>query len=134
MIKAVDVLGALEPLPVLHGRTPDTPAAAASAAFATLVTYEAGGVFAGRFDGTSPWERHPGGDELVQILQGAAKVTLLTQDGPTVLDMRAGMLTVVPRDCWHRFEAPMGVTVLTMTPRPTIHSRAADPRMDAAAG
>lgn len=45
--------------------------------------------------------------------------------------MRAGMLTVVPRNMWHRFEAPGGVTVMTMTPQPTFHSSAEDPRSSA---
>jgi hypothetical protein len=32
------------------------------------------------------------------------------------------MLTVVPQGCWHRFQAPHGVTVLTATPQPTDHA------------
>ena len=128
MVEAVDIKAALAPLPVLRCRSPETTEADAAAAFATLAVYEDGGVFAGSFEGTSPWERHPNGDELVQILEGAAKVTIMTEDGPQVLDMRAGMLTVVPRNTWHRFEAPEGVTVMTMTPQPTDHTEAADPR------
>ena len=38
------------------------------------------------------------------------------------------MLIVVPRGCWHRFEAPNGVTPMTVTPLPTDHSTAEDPR------
>ena len=127
MVKAVDIKAALAPLPVLRCRTPGTTEAEAEAAFATLVEYEDGGVFAGSFQGTSPWERHPNGDELVQILDGAATVTVLTEDGPQVLDMKAGMLTMVPRNCWHRFDAPDGVTVMTKTPQPTFHSEADEP-------
>jgi mannose-6-phosphate isomerase-like protein (cupin superfamily) len=41
--------------------------------------------------------------------------------------MKAGMVTVVPQGCWHKFHAPAGVTVLTMTPQPTEHSTADDP-------
>jgi len=128
VVKAVDIKATIAPLPVLRGRGPETSEAEAGAAFATLAEYEAGGVFAGSFEGSSAWERHPNGDELVQILDGAARVTVLTDEGPRVLDMRAGMLTVVPRNCWHRFEAPDGVTVMTMTPQPTFHSGAEDPR------
>ena len=128
MVKAVDIKAALAPLPVLRGRTPETTEADAADAFATLAVYEDGGVFAGSFEGTSPWERHPNGDELVQVLDGAAKVTVLTDQGPQVLDMKAGMVTVVPRNAWHRFEAPDGVTVMTMTPQPTVHTAAEDPR------
>ena len=82
MVKAVHPLKAIENLPILHGRTPDTDETEAGAAFATLIEYEDGGLFAGRFDGTSPWERHPNGDELVQILEGAAKVTVITGERP----------------------------------------------------
>lgn len=130
MPKAVDIKAALAPLKFLHGRTPATEITADDHVFATLVEYEAGGVFAGSFDGTSPWERHPNGDELVHILEGAAKVTVITAEGRQALDMKAGMLTVVPRNAWHRFEAPDGVTVLTMTPQPTTHTSAADPEVD----
>jgi len=45
-----------------------------------------------------------------------------------VLAPKDGMLTVVPRGRWHKFHAPTGVTVLTMTPQPTDLSTAEDPR------
>ena len=86
-----------------------------------------GGAFAGSFQGESAWERHTKGDELVHILDGATRLTILTDEGERVLEMKAGMLTVVPQGCWHRFEAPEGVTVLTVTPQPTDHS-VGDPR------
>lgn len=121
-ISAVNLSQSLEGLPVLNCRSVDTTEEEASAAFATLAEYEDGGVFAGRFNGTSPWERHSNGDELVQILDGSATVTVLTADGPQILEMTAGMLTIVPRGCWHRFEAPEGVTVMTKTPQPTDHT------------
>jgi len=130
MPKAVDIEATLAPLPVLEGRTPETTAADADAAFAVLAETETGGVFAGSFVGDSPWERHANGDELVQILKGEATVTVLTETDEHVLEMKAGMLTVVPRGCWHRFHAPNGVTVMTMTPQPTDHSSAADPRVE----
>ena len=87
-------------------------------------------MFAGSFEGESPWERHGQGDELVHILAGATTLTILTDDGPTELSMTGGMLTVVPQGCWHKFNAPDGVTVLTVTPQPTDHSTAEDPRQD----
>ena len=64
----------------------------------------------------------------MHILAGETRLTLMTEDGPQVLDMSAGMLTVVPQGTWHRFHAPSGVTVLTVTPQPTDHSTADDPR------
>ena len=128
MAKAVDIEAALARLPVLHGRTPETANDEADKSFATLAAFGDGGVFAGSFDGTSEWERHAQGDELVHVLAGAAQLTLLTGEGRQELTLTAGMLTVVPQGCWHRFHAPDGVTLLTVTPQPTDHSTAEDPR------
>jgi len=127
MVKAVDIHEAIASLPMLRNRRPDTAGPELEAAFAQLAETANGGVFAGSFEGESDWERHREGDELVQVLRGATQVTILTRDGPSVLDMKAGMLTIVPRGCWHRFQAPDGVTVLTLTPQPTDHSTAEDP-------
>ncbi len=131
MVKAIDIEAALATRPVLRGRSPETPADEAAEAFATLAAFRDGGVFAGSFEGESAWERHPNGDELVHILSGETTLTILADDGPRVLTMKAGMLAVVPRGCWHRFHAPDGVTVLTVTPQPTDHSTADDPRRQA---
>lgn len=128
MVKAVDIKAELAGLAVLRNRGADTTAEEEAAAFATLADFREGGIFAGSFEGESPWERHGKGDELVQILAGETKLTILTDAGPQVLEMKAGMLTVVPQGCWHRFHAPGGVTVLTATPQPTDHSTAEDPR------
>ncbi len=127
MPKAVSVSEAIAPLPVLRNRRPETQGPEADAAFATLAETRNGGVFVGSFEGESPWERHVNGDELVHVLDGATRLTILTGNGPTVLEMKAGMVTVVPQGCWHKFHAPAGVTVLTMTPQPTEHSTADDP-------
>lgn len=130
MVKAVEIEAELAGLPVLRNRGPETTEDEAAAAFATLAAFGDGGIFAGSFEGESPWERHGKGDELVQILSGETRLTILTDEGPQVLEMKAGMLTVVPQGCWHRFHAPAGVTVLTATPLPTDHSTAEDPRRD----
>lgn len=127
MVKAVDIEGELAGLKVLEGRTPETPETELGPVFATLATTEDGGVFAGSFVGESAWERHGNGDELVQVLRGHATVTVLEGDKEHVLEMSAGSMTIVPRGCWHRFQAPKGVTVMTMTPQPTDHT-ATDPR------
>jgi mannose-6-phosphate isomerase-like protein (cupin superfamily) len=128
MIRAVDVEAELAGLSVLRGRSTSTPAAEVQAAFAVLAPFRDGSVFAGRFAGETPWERHRKGDELVQILDGAATLTIMTDEGPRSFELRAGMLIVVPQGHWHRFEAPGGVTVLSATPQPTDHTAAADPR------
>jgi len=63
-------------------------------------------------------------------LGGETTMTILTDDGPEELTLNAGMLTVVPQGLWHRFHAPDGVTLMTVTPQPTDHSTAEDPRGD----
>ncbi len=128
MLEAVDVKAELAGRPVLRERSPHTSAADTHAAFAVLAPFGNGSVFAGSFSGAGPWERHPNGDELVQVLAGSTTLTVMMDDGPESVALTAGMLSVVPRGRWHRFHAPDQVTVLTATPLPTEHSRAEDPR------
>ncbi|MBT5185448.1 MAG: cupin domain-containing protein [Kordiimonadaceae bacterium] len=128
MVKAINIKEELKKLQFLEGRTMTSSDAELNAAFATLSGYDNGGVFTGSYSGESPWERHIMGDELVYILDGQTKLIILTDQGEEVLDLSGGMLTVVPKGLWHRFKAPMGVTVLSVTPQPTEHSVADDPR------
>ena len=130
MVAAVKISDALAGKKMLTGRRPDMSAEEMDGSFATLVETEEGGVFAGSFQGESAWERHSKADELVQVIDGATRLTIMTKDGPQVLEMTAGMVTVVPQGCWHRFESASGVTVMTMTPQPTDHSTAEDPSQD----
>ncbi|MDZ4735723.1 MAG: cupin domain-containing protein [Rhodospirillaceae bacterium] len=127
MPKPVHIATELARLSVLRDRRPDTPEEEAEKAFATLADFGNGAIFAGSFAGSSAWERHDHGDELVQILAGETTLTILAHDGDQELHLSAGMLTVVPQGCWHRFHAPDGVPVLTATPQPTVHSTT-DPR------
>lgn len=128
MVAAVKISEALAGKKMLTGRRADMSEAELDGIFATLVETQDGGVFAGSFQGESAWERHTNGDELVQVIDGATRLTIMTEEGPQVLEMTAGMVTVVPQGCWHRFESAAGVTVMTMTPQPTDHSTAEDPR------
>jgi uncharacterized cupin superfamily protein len=118
MIRAVNIADELAPLPFLDGRGEATEEQA-KAAFAELSKFRDGAIFAGSFNGQSPWERHRKGDEIVQILAGETNLTIITPDGHEKLLLGAGMLVVVPQGCWHRFEAPESVTVMTATPLPT---------------
>ena len=127
MVQAVKISEALAGKKMLTGRRPEMSEEEVDGTFATLAETQDGGVYAGSFQGESAWERHSMGDELVQILEGSARVTIVTADGPQVLEMTAGMLTIVPQNCWHRFESAEGVTVMTMTPAPTDHVVASDP-------
>ena len=118
---AAHILETIAGLETFHGRRPDTPVSDLNNTFATLAQTDKVGVYAGSFDGESAWERHRNGDELVNVLRGQTHLTILTDDGPTELDMKAGMVTIVPQGCWHKFRAPGGVTVMTMTAGPTDH-------------
>lgn len=130
MVAAVKISEALAGKKMLTGRRPDMTEDELDGTFATLLETQDGGVYAGSFQGESAWERHNNGDELVQVVDGTTRLTIMTGDGPQVLEMSAGMVTVVPQGCWHRFESASGVTVMTMTPAPTDHSTAEDPRQE----
>lgn len=123
MIDVVDYAGALEGLVALKGRTPGSTEAERAGAFARLLDYRDGGVFLAKFAGTSAWERHPQGDEIVHIVAGETTLRLMTDAGCESLSLKAGMMTIVPRNMWHQFVAPGGVSVMTVTPQPTEHLR-----------
>jgi quercetin dioxygenase-like cupin family protein len=95
---------------------PNTTAAEAEAAFPMLARFEQGGIFAGRFSGQSPWERHATGDELLHVLEGEVDVTVLTADGAVTATVRAGQIFIVPRGLWHRQLPRPSVTLVTATP------------------
>ena len=130
MITILDLNTEFAKLKMLRGRTPETPAAAREGAFARLAPYRDGAVFAAKFTGEAAWERHPQGDEIVQIVDGATILHVMTDDGPQSFELKARMLAIVPQNTWHRFEAPDGVCLMTATPQPTEHLTVAvdDPR------
>ena len=119
MTKAIDIEAVLSEQKFLEGRTrfSDT-----TGVFARMAEYRDGAIFAGGFSGVSQWERHPNGDEIVQILKGS--VTLTLRDGAGTeekLELKEGMMAIVPQNVWHQFNAPDGVTLMTTTPQPTEH-------------
>ncbi len=128
MLKAIDIKAELAKSSFSHGRGKAASAAEQSDAFITLAPYRDGGIFSGSFRGESQWERHHKGDEIVHILDGATILTVMTEDGPQSFEMGAGMMIVVPQGRWHQFQAPDGVTLMTITPQPTEHIGADDPR------
>jgi quercetin dioxygenase-like cupin family protein len=115
---------------MLKGRTPTSPEAAREGAFGRVAPYRDGAIFTAKFAGTSAWERHPQGDEIVQVVDGATTLHLMTDEGRQSVTLGAGMMVVVPQNTWHQFEAPNGVCVMTATPQPTEHLRVdvEDPR------
>jgi len=130
MVAIVNVKAEFEKLRMLRDRTPETPDSDRKGAFARLADYRDGGIFSAKFSGNSAWERHPNGDELVQIVDGSTTLYLMADDGMQTVILTAGMFAVVPQNMWHRFEAPDGVSVMTATPQPTehLHVTVDDPR------
>jgi mannose-6-phosphate isomerase-like protein (cupin superfamily) len=133
----IDLAAELGKSTMLRGRRPETTEAErkASGGFVTLAPFRDGNIFSAKFSGDAAWERHPNGDELVQVVEGATTLHLMTENGPESHALRAGMVAIVPQNTWHRFEAPDGVCLITATPKPTEHLTVdvADPRTLSAA-
>jgi mannose-6-phosphate isomerase-like protein (cupin superfamily) len=123
VVTIIDVKGELGKLAMLRDRRPEMTEAERkqSGAFATLAPYRDGNIFSAKFAGDGAWERHPNGDELVQIVDGSTTLHLMTNDGPKSLALGAGTIVIVPQGMWHRFASRDGVTVMTATPKPTEH-------------
>ena len=123
-----DLRAELAGLTLLKGRTPKTSASAKARSIVRIAPYRDGAIFLAKFSGTSNWERHPQGDEIVQVVEGETILHLITPEGPRSFILSAGMLVIVPRNAWHKFESEKGVSVMTATPQPTEHVDVEDPR------
>jgi len=123
MITILDLKTEFAKLKRLAGRTPQTTEVErkASGGFATLAPFRDGNIYTAKFAGDGAWERHPNGDELVQIVDGSATLHIITDDGPQSYPVSAGTMIIVPQGAWHRFHSPEGVSLLTATPKPTEH-------------
>jgi mannose-6-phosphate isomerase-like protein (cupin superfamily) len=112
-------------------RTPDATPAERQGSVAQLAPYRDGLLLAIKFSGTDHWERHLTGDELIHVLDGAATLEIVCDDGPPKsFELRAGMIAVVPQGAWHRFHSSEGATEIAVTPFPgeTIELDVEDPR------
>lgn len=123
MATILDLKATLAQMPTMQGRRPESTEAErkATGAFVTLAPYRDGNIYSAKFSGRAAWERHPNGDELVQIVDGSCTMHLITESGIESHEVSAGMTVVVPQNTWHRFQAPNGVSIVTATPRPTEH-------------
>jgi quercetin dioxygenase-like cupin family protein len=132
MTTILDLKGTLAKMPMMQGRRPESTEdeRKATGAFVTLAPYRDGNIYSAKFTGEAAWERHPNGDELVQIVDGGCTMHLMTEAGLESHAVSAGTTVVVPQNTWHRFSAPNGVSIVTATPRPTEHLTVdvADPR------
>jgi mannose-6-phosphate isomerase-like protein (cupin superfamily) len=64
-----------------------------------------------RFSTHPLWERHPAGDEFLQVFEGELDITVLTPDGPVESTLRPGAVFVVPKGLWHS-PRPRGMVTL----------------------
>ena len=88
------------------------------------------GVFWSEASGPSPWEMHPDCDEMLQVLEGEIEVEVLPGSGGPSVKTRvpSGSFFVVPRGDWHRQTLLVRTKEFYLTPGPSVHSTAADPR------
>jgi len=121
VVTILDLKAEFGKLRMLEGRTPEMGEEQKKGAFARIAPYRDGAMFAAKFAGNGAWERHPKGDEIVQIVDGATLFHFITDDGKQSVELTPGMVAVVPQNMWHRFEAPRGVCLMTTTPQPTEH-------------
>lgn len=94
----------------------------ASEAFAEVAPYRDGAVYVSYYSGSSEWERHPNGDEVVMVLDGTTTVVMLRNAKEERFFLAEHELVVVPAGVWHRFEGSDRLKVMTVTPQPTEHS------------
>lgn len=112
----------LSELRFMPDRLPTSTDEEMAGAFASVANYREGGIFVGHWAGSSEWERHPVGDEIVAVIDGATTLVVLNDDGTEDHNaMSKGDLLVVPKGRWHRFVTSGGVKVFAVTPQPSDH-------------
>jgi mannose-6-phosphate isomerase-like protein (cupin superfamily) len=117
----IDLNAELAKLTMLRGRTPQSTMADRKGSSARLASFRDGVLFATKFTGKGHWECHPKGDELVHVLDGAATLEIVGEDGPQSFAVSAGMVVVIPQGAWHRAHSADGATLMFATPLPSEH-------------
>lgn len=75
------------------------------------------------------WERHPGGNEMLYIVDGAVEIVTLTDAGPVTSFADKGSIFICPTGLWHRQIPRPFVSELSLTPGAgTEGSDLSDPR------
>ena len=126
----VDLSAELAKLTIFR-RSPRSTAADRKGSVARLASYRDGLLLAIKAAGKDHWERHLTGDELIYVLDGAATLEMVCDDGPPQLfALSAGSVAVIPQGAWHRFHSLEGFTQMAATPFPgeTIERDVDDPR------
>ena len=84
----------------------------------SLGSYNDSALGIGRYvPGTSPWERHTNGDELLLVTDGKIDIEVLDDDGSASrMTIEEGALFVVPLGKWHQLTAVDNVNILFASP------------------
>ena len=131
MLTITDLNAEFAKLDMLRGRTPQTTAAEREEgrALARVAPYRDGTVFIAKFAGSGVWERHPKGDEIVQIFDGTTALYVVIDSHPQAFTLSAGAFVIIPKGAWHRFESADGVSLMTATPQPSEFTTVDDPAL-----
>jgi len=112
----IDLSAELAKLSMFRGRTPQSTMADREVSAVRLASYRDGGLSVTKFAGKGHWEAHLAGDELIHIIDGAATLEIVCDDGsPRSFALSAGMIAVNPQGAWHRFRSTEGVTLMAAT-------------------
>ena len=119
LVTLINLTAELAKLKTLQGLTPQTTPAEGEG-LARLAPYRDSTIFAFKSSGKTSWERHPDGEELVQIVEGTATLHIVIDDGPPQsFEVSAGMIAIIPKGVWHRALFPGGTTLISVTPGQT---------------
>ena len=120
--RAINLQAELGKLPGMKGRTPETGHnQLEGTAFGPTYPYRDGFISTVKFSGTSSWEKHEG-EEILLIADGEGYLMLIDEDGFVVpRSLSTNLLIVVPAECWHQIESEGGITLVTVSPQPTLH-------------
>ena len=131
MLTITDLNAEFAKLNILRGRTPETTAAEREqkCALSRLAPYRDGSIFIAKFAGEGVWERHPNGDEIVQIIDGTTTLYVISDGRSEAFTLSAGAFAVIPQGAWHRFESEDGVSLMTATPLPSEFTTLDDPSL-----
>lgn len=72
----------------------------------------------GRFvTGSSPWEKHKNGDELLLVTDGEVQIEVLENSSQSWREtLKQGQLFTVPMGKWHQLTAEDDVTIIYISP------------------
>jgi quercetin dioxygenase-like cupin family protein len=79
-----------------------------------------------RFSGPTHWERHPGGDEFLHILEGAVDIDVLENGSVARTRVSAGSMFTVASGKWHHVIGAPSAALLFITPGEGTEHRAPD--------